>query len=576
MRLPRSADQVHIYMIRSQLSTYQSLLRQMQPLAMETPHESTDMALQLFHIICVPSCYAYFHMLLEQAGLWGLVQLHHYNWDFIYLDRGVLSLELPNLYECLYLQNNTSGLPAVAQSLRLLQMLCGKPTVMLSFGSYSTQLVQLLQALGSVPEPSTAADFGAWIIIDRDRDYASSLLTPAIYAGLLLEVFQLRAGEILIDNAQNKIESQKLKLLQGKIPGVTPKGKTSVIRLNSACDEIYGDIRYKHFAQASSLVHAQVKALGLELQKLNDLQLEEMHDYVARKLPKLTELKAKVLLHLSASEIVIQMLGNYRRLQALEEDILNNVSRKRLLTEIDELLTTDGQRYNTLRLFCLMHLCVGVVPEELQSFARNYCNLFGHRNLGVFQQLAQAGLLPMLLSDRKTSTKLLANLPLPKFQQTEFQANANRLKLLTSSEDAAEANAASNPQLVLSKSCPSFVFNGMYIPLAAQLCSIMLNTNNAEQLANKLAMIEGLQLSVAGQAYTPKSYASQFKAATTIVPSDVFPLRQRNLFVFVIGGANYAEIAACDFVAKLSGAQITVASDSILAGSDLIAAAFNN
>lgn len=103
-RLPRSGDDVHIYMIRSQLETYQTLLRQLQPLALDAPSgDSPDLALRMFHIICVPSCYAYFHALLEQAGLWGLVQLHHYNWDFIYLDHGVLSLELPNVsnYELL-------------------------------------------------------------------------------------------------------------------------------------------------------------------------------------------------------------------------------------------------------------------------------------------------------------------------------------------------------------------------------------------------------------------------------------------------------------------------------------------
>lgn len=467
----------------------------------------------------------------------------------------------------------------MAQSLRLLQMICGQPSMILTFGVHAPQLLQVMQALGPVPESSNPPDFGAWVIIDRDKDYASSLLTPAIYAGLLLEVFQLRAGEIVIDNGSNKIRSQKLQLLQGKREytqnASTSNSKPSCIRLNSAWDEIYGDNRYKHFAQASSFVRGQVKALSLEVQKLNDMKLEEMHDYVARKLPKLTELKAKVLRHLNASEIVIQMLGNFRHLQTLEENILNNVSRKRLLSEIDELLTTDGHRFNTLRLLCLLHLCAGVAPDELQNFARNYCNMFGHRELCVFQQLSHAGLLPALQPERKSSAKLLSNLPLPKFQQTEFQANANRLKLLTSCADAEQAAGGDSSTHPATKSCPSFVFNGTYIPLAAQLCSILLNANSADQLATKLAMIDGLQVHVGEQANTPKAYAAQFKTGLTEI-ADIFPLRLRNLFVFVVGGANYAEIAACDFIAKLTNSQITVASDALLAGSDLIAAAFNN
>ncbi|XP_016997316.2 vacuolar protein sorting-associated protein 33B [Drosophila takahashii] len=574
--LPRSADQVHIYMIRSVLGTFQTLLKQLQPVALE---EMPDISLKMYHIVCVPSCYSYFQTLLEQAGLYGLVELYHFNWDFIYFDQGVLSLELPNLYECLYLQGNTSPLPSAAQSLRLLQMICGQPSVILSFGRNSSQLLQMLKALGKLPESTNPPDYGGWLIIDRDKDYPASLLTPAIYAGLLLEVFQLRSGEILVDNSTNKISSQRVELLQGKKGKGVPSAasKPCSIRLNSSSDEIYGDNRYKRFAQVSSLIHAQVKALGLELQKLNDMQLEEMHDYVARKLPKLTELKSKVLRHLNASEIVIQMMGNFRRLQTLEEDILNNVSRKRLLGEIDELMTTDGQRFNTLRLLCLLHHCVGVAPEELQIFARNYCNLFGHRELGVFQQLSQAGLLPPLLAEKKAApTKLLANLPLPKFQQTEFQANANRLKLLTSSGDGQDGGSTSKNQAAGLQSCPSFVFNGTYIPLVAQLCSILLKTNSAEELSAKLGMIEGLLLHLDGGKTTPKAFANLLKVNGGAADQDVFPLRLRNLFVFVVGGASYAEIAACDFVAKLTGAQITVASDSLMAGSDLIATAFNH
>ncbi|XP_037731435.1 vacuolar protein sorting-associated protein 33B [Drosophila subpulchrella] len=572
--LPRSADQVHIYMIRSVLGTFQTLLKQLQPVALEV---MPDISLKMYHIVCVPSCYSYFQTLLEQAGLYGLVELHHFNWDFIYFDQGVLSLELPNLYECLYLQGNTSPLPSVAQSLRLLQMICGQPAVILSFGTHSSQLLQMLKALGKLPESTTPPDYGGWLIIDRDKDYPASLLTPAIYAGLLLEVFEQRCGEILVDNTKNKISSQRVELLQGKKAkgGPNPASKPCSIRLNSPSDEIYGDNRYKRFAQVSSLIHAQVKALGLELQKLNDMQLEEMHDYVARKLPKLTELKSKVLRHLNASEIVIQMMGNFRRLQTLEEDILNNVSRKRLLSEIDELMTTDGQRFNTLRMLCLLHHCVGVAPEELQIFARNYCNLFGHQELGVFQQLSQAGLLPPLVAEKKAPTKLLSNLPLPKFQQTEFQANANRLKLLTSSGDGPDGGSASKTQAAGLQSCPSFVFNGTYIPLVAQLCSILLKTNSAEELSLKLGMIEGLQLHLNTGKTTPKAYANQLKVNGG-AEQDVFPLRLRNLFVFVVGGASYAEVAACDFVAKLTGAQITVASDSLMAGSDLIATAFNH
>ena len=58
---------------------------------------SEDTHFKYFHIICIPSCFAYFPQLLENEGLYGIVGLHRYNWDFIHLDEGVLCMEMPNV-----------------------------------------------------------------------------------------------------------------------------------------------------------------------------------------------------------------------------------------------------------------------------------------------------------------------------------------------------------------------------------------------------------------------------------------------------------------------------------------------
>uniref|UniRef100_A0A1I8NSV3 Vacuolar protein sorting-associated protein 33B n=2 Tax=Stomoxys calcitrans TaxID=35570 RepID=A0A1I8NSV3_STOCA len=536
--ITRSPDQVQLYMIRSELATFGRVMEQIK-LIRNTETSigawSEDATFKYYHVICVPSCFAYFMQMLEHEGLYGIVGLHRYNWDFIHLDEGVLSMEVPNVFSSVYTRADCCLLPSISQSLRVLHILCGRPDFILTYGVHSENILKMLNNLGPLPKNSSEQkdiDFAAMLIIDRDKDYASPLLTPAIYAGLLTEVFSTNAGILELDLSKNKIKQQKLSIFL--IPPKREKEKTTgsnapsknvkptTIRLSGAHDEIYAENRYKHFSAASSQIRQQAKSISMELHKLNNMKLEEMHDYVNRKLPKVTELKTKLLRHLNASEKVIEMLGNnYRRVQSLEEDILNNVSRKKIIGDIDELLTTDGQKYNTLRLLCLLHVCAGITTDELTQFVRNYCNYFGLKYLPIFQNLAQVGLLPAITEEgglagftsstplNKTATKLLSNIPLniQKFQQTPFQANANRLKLMVSTAGADEmdnisvASASSSSvsttasnATVNSLTCPSYVFNRVYIPLIAQLSAFLLKSTSMEDFTSKLSMIDNIQI----------------------------------------------------------------------------------
>lgn len=489
------------------------------------------------------------------------------------------------------MRHDCSLLPSIAHSLRILQIFCGRPDLTLTFGEHSENIVKMLDKLGPLPVKSDTlkdSDFSALLIIDRDKDFASPLLTPAIYSALLLEVVPNNAGILELDMSKNKIQQQKIPIftVDSKRENKTTTNKsptnmkTPTIRLNSMQDEIFAENRYKHFSAASSQIRQQAKSISMELQKLNNMKLEEMHDYVNRKLPKISDTKTKLLKHLNASEKVIEMLGsNFRRVQALEEDILNNVSRKKILQDIDELLTTDGQKYNTLRLLSLLHVCAGITTEELTQFVRNYCNYFGLKYLTIFEQLSQVGLLPCVLGDivtpiNKTASKLLSNIPLniQKFQQTQFQANANRLKLMVSVADADEPEcpvSASTSTLQKSQpsTCPSYVFNRLYIPLIAQIANFLLKSTNGDDFISKFAMIDNFKIN--GQDI--KSLVQSVKQTEY---KDLLPLKKRQIFIYIVGGITYTEIAACNLVAKVTESEIFVASDCILSGSDLIAAAF--
>lgn len=245
-------------MINSDLVTFRRVLQQIWELESKDPNstaENIETGIKNYHIIFVPNCYSYFHTVLEEEGLYGTVQLHRFNWDFIPLDDDLLSMEVPQVFHDVFVKNDSSLLPSIAQSLRIMNMVCGQPDLVLSYGRNAEKVVYIIDQLGPPPSaknPRSSPEFSTLIVIDRNKDYPSCLLTPSIYSGLLLEVFNHKCGEI--DANSNKISGQKLTIFNledKKAP--KPTSSNSSISLNSTKDEIFGENKFKHFAQVSFL-----------------------------------------------------------------------------------------------------------------------------------------------------------------------------------------------------------------------------------------------------------------------------------------------------------------------------------
>lgn len=94
--ISRNASSVQVFMIRSQVETFSRVLRQISEQEMKIPTD-INTAIKNYHIICVPHCFVYFQTTLEEEGLSGLVQLYRFNWDLIYIDSGVMSMEVTNV-----------------------------------------------------------------------------------------------------------------------------------------------------------------------------------------------------------------------------------------------------------------------------------------------------------------------------------------------------------------------------------------------------------------------------------------------------------------------------------------------
>lgn len=572
---PPQGRSILVYFIGTNISVFREVLNQIHCVINQTEFNSDrSLGMKQYHIIVFPTILHSFEVLLEEEGLFGFVEIHRFNWDFIPIDTAVFSLEIPQIFNEVFIREDRSLLSSIAQSLRILNMVTRRPSTIITYGENAGIIADMVDRMDSQRKMHHSAerpDFRTLLIVDRNKDYPSCLLTPVVYCGLLLEIFPSRSGILQIDEHENRIKSEKLHFLKIKPKKEPSKSMeaTSNLRLSETVDNIFQENRYKHFSEVINVLSSQAKTLGMEGASIQGMQINEMHEYVAKKLPKVASQKKELFKHLILCENIVNELGgNFEQLQNLEESMLYNRNRKQTFQKIQEVLSTDGHRLNILRHICLLYLTCTLSADETTSFMTNYLNAFGFQYLPVFSHLAAAKLFPSL--PRMSKTKILTNISLPKWQN-QFQTEANRFKLLPSAAEDAERHGGLKQTDPI---CPSYVFNGSYIPLVAQLATTLLGANKFDDILDKIGHTDQICMHKYLN-YTKSNVRDLAAIVKRGEIEDVFASQPRSLFIFVVGGVTYAEIAACQLVEKLTGSKIVIGSNCILSGGDLMEAAFS-
>lgn len=446
----------------------------------------------------------------------------------INLDSNILSLEHDNFFYTTFVEGDQSFLPSVAKSIWTLQMLFGKPQTTLLQGRFSQQLHKqldiLFDQLGS-PERRDS-DIGCFLIVDRDIDFASVLLTPGTYTSLLDEVFGIKSGvvEIQVQGKNTEKESK-------------PRGH----QLNSA-DEIYSQIKNRHFSDVFSYLSVKAKDLQVEYKRSQNMALQEMKRYISQELQNLTTVKSSLAYHIGACEAIISKLGpKFECLQNVEQNMLEGRNRRENNSYIEDCIAMGVcGKLGALRLSCLQSIAQdGLSTDELNNYKTEFLHAYGYKYLSTFHKLEKLGLLteqPGLITSEATAgiiaNKVAQAVSLPS-RRSAFYSMAQKLKLFPALKDNYDLK---NPKDM------SYVFNGAYVPAVCQVANILLKQ---EMLPEELMKV------------IPNC---TFKANKNI------GISPRTMLIYFVGGFTYSEVAACQLLEKLTGAQIIVAGTSIING----------
>lgn len=487
-----------------------------------------------YHIIVVPKVLTVIHSLFESLGVLDFVTLHSYSWDFIPLDSNLLSLELHHLFKASFLKEENSLLTSVAKALMSFECLLGKFSCVMTLGEKSQRVHNLLNTWKNEIQPTfpVETEFTHLIMLDRNIDFVSLLLTQLTYEGVLDENLKMKSGFVYLD-ANGAEGSQRL-------------------MLNSASDEIYGEIKGKHISAVFQHLSKKAKELQQKRDIKNTDSIEEMKNFVSHDLKRIQSQQKSLALHISACEIVMKrQAGILEELLELQEDAMSGTKMKEYLAFLEDSIARQFNLATILRLCCLHSIMEDGLPEkEYHLLQRQLLQAYGYRHLTTLHYLQRLGLfnqrdskmisLEPLLPDRLARVAHAASF---RSERMPFRKICQRLNLLPLDESSQPNPCAKSGQH------PSYVFGGVYTPLVYHFVERCLKEK--EPSLDDYVRCFGNNLRI-GDCSHPQWGA------------------RGKILVCFIGGVTLAEVASLDLLSRQLGRQIVVATTSTISGSDFM------
>jgi hypothetical protein len=214
--------------------------------------------------------------------------------------------------------------------------------------------------------PSSTID--SLIIVDREVDFPTVLLTQLTYEGLIDEVFNISANQTEVDSS----------VIGGATPqqGQTGSASASMKRkvMIDPKDTLYNELGDANFAIVGSLLNKAARRLQSTTgrDQLATKSTSELRDFVA-KLPGFQAEQASLKLHTSLAEEIIKYTRNetFTRSLEVQQNIMSGADPTTQHDTIFELINRSIPLPVILRLLCLESTTnAGIRPKDLEAFKR--------------------------------------------------------------------------------------------------------------------------------------------------------------------------------------------------------------
>ncbi|KAI1865488.1 uncharacterized protein JN550_008245 [Neoarthrinium moseri] len=545
-----------------------------------------------FHIFWVPRRTLVSDKLLEESGVLGDVSIHELPLYFFPLERDVLSLELDDSFRDLFLCKDTTPAFLIAKALMGIQSKHGLFPRIIGKGDNAKRVATLLsrmrQEILAGEDASEAAKAGltpsnsteSVIIIDREVDMVSPLLTQLTYEGLIDEVFNIQNNQTDVDSTIVGGPAQPPSQGTSTAPAASNQSRKRKIQLDSS-DKLYDGLRDTNFAIVGTLLNKVARRLQSDYDSRHASKTTaELKDFV-KKLPGYQAEQQSLKIHTSLAEEIMKYTrtDQFSRLLEVQQNLAAGADPSSQFDAIEELIARDTPLPEVLRLVCI-YSCIsgGISTKEFDYFRRLILKGYGYQHLLTLNNLEK---LQLLLP---RSSPMASMVPMPGSgaaagTKTNYTYLRKQLRLIVDEVNEHDPNDI------------AYVYSG-YAPLSIRLVQCIL------QKQYLLSITRGNTAAGAGNiagsgAQGWRGFDDAVKHARgptfdEVQKGEDKAVKARSLlsgggekktvFVVFVGGITFTEIAALRFIARKEEARrnIVICTTSILNGNRMMSAAIEN
>jgi vacuolar protein sorting-associated protein 33A len=543
-----------------------------------------------YHVYFVPYRTVACEQILEDEGVLDICEIGEFNLGMVPFDSDLLSLEMPDVFRQCYIDGDTSSLQIVASALHGIQELYGIIPNVKSKGAASRKVLQNLLHLrrerersdddrdksngdeweqqdrmsifsnrmgsnGNGGYISSRRDIDTLVVLDREIDLVSPLISPLTYEGLIDDIIGIDNGKIRlaaellgdepnVPNVQEltggKVQSSDVGLVAEQDKdnqigdGSRTQGDSVAVPLNNG-DTIFAEIRDLSIERLGGYLQdraIKIKQRYAAFRDNKDASISEIHDFV-KKLPALTKEYKSLYQHINIAELIKKTTDSpiFREQWQGERGMLEG---ELFVDQIDDIICADVERqhlYRVLRLLCIQSITAGGIrSNRYDGLRRLVVQTYGYETLFLVSSLEKVGLL------KRKDLMLVDTAPV-------WQGIRKQLKLV---QEEGQTD----------RSGISYVTAG-YAPLTARLVEHLGNLGSGsggwKHLSDVMRLLPGPMLEFT-QSSRPEELNDALKRSQSEdgvqkgVPEE--EEGKKVLLLFMVGGLSMVEVAALRHLSK--------------------------
>ncbi|KAL2436727.1 Vacuolar protein sorting-associated protein 33A [Exophiala dermatitidis] len=512
-------------------------------------------------IIWVPRRTLVSNKILEDAGVLGDVNISELPIFFHPLEDDMLSLEMDEAFNDLYLRHDPGPLYLASRALMQIQQRHGLFPRILGKGDNARRLANLLlrarkeldadeAATRYTSMPSTSIE--QLIIIDRDVDFATPMLTQLTYEGLIDELVGIKHNRAEVDSSVIGAAPQQRP--QGgssstSTPTAVRQGLKRRIQLDSS-DPLFQQLRSENFALIGPQLNKIARRLESDYEGRHQARgINELREFV-NKLPTFQQEHQSLAVHTNLADDMTKHTRSdtFNRELEVQQNIAAGTDPIYQHDTIEELIARDAPLSTILRLLCLESAVAGGLRlKDLDSFRRQILHAYGFQHLLTLDALETME----LLQPRSSASALL--LPVGGGGgQTEKGTKTNYAYLRKELRLIIDEYNEQDPEDI------AYVYSG-YAPLSVRIVQCVLQKQYLQSLHKSPLPLtpssigwtgfEDILKSAKGPTFTLAQKPTDEKAAkakAALAGTGGW----KTIFVMFLGGITFAEVAALRFIGR--------------------------